>query len=694
MLPYTRPNGKASIVLFLFYFAAASLGLSFEPVSDFATLVWPATGIAVASVFLFGYGLWPGIALGAFLANFLNDAPLLVALAIAVGNTLEAVAGAWLLKQYGFNPSMRRLIDILYFILYGSMVAPTISATIGVTSLWIGGIIDFSAYAPTWGAWWIGDMVGALLVGPFILVWLAHPASLKRLPIVSYQTGEALFLFFLTIISGLIIFWQLFRIETTLAYYAFIPLIWSSLRLGPRGAVAMALCMAALAVAGTIQGLGPFSTFQGTLVQRLLPLQFFLVTISSTSLILSAALSELSLSERKLKRINESLEQLVNERTMRLNRQTKMLGQAKAHDEAVLRSIADGLIITDHENRVVRINPCGCELTGWEENEIIGKNLLTTLESPADKRYEGKSLRVILFLVQQGKTVQETTAFIKKDRFAIPVAITASPIVVEGIYIGAAIIFRDITKEQEADRAKTEFVSLVSHQLRTPLTIIRWYVGLLAEKESGSLTTRQKAYVRKIYQGNIRMTEIVNALLQMSRVELDSMVKGTSIISLEEFLRNLIIYLRPRMAEKKQHVIEDYNEHLPSVYANALHLQMVFQNLLVNATKYTPEGGTITVQTFRKHLAEKDGSRRDYSVVKIRDTGYGIPAHQQPQIFVKLFRADNARELDSQGLGLGLYVAKLIIERMNGRIWFTSKEGKGTTFYVALPIPESTAKIV
>jgi integral membrane sensor domain MASE1 len=168
-------------LLFATYFITARIGLSLDAVSGFAALVWPPTGIALAAIFILGYRYWPGIMLAAFLVNVVTGAPPLVALGIGVGNTLEALLGAYLLTRFiRFQSSLERIRDVLGLIFLAALGSTLVSATIGVSSLLFGGVISQAAYAHTWIAWWVGDMLGVLVVTPFILVWSGHRPAFDR----------------------------------------------------------------------------------------------------------------------------------------------------------------------------------------------------------------------------------------------------------------------------------------------------------------------------------------------------------------------------------------------------------------------------------------------------------------------------------------------------------------------------------
>src|SRR6266481_4288558 len=157
------------LLLGLAYFVTARAGLELNSVSGFATFVWPPTGIALAALLIFDYSLWPGIFLGAFFANFVTGAPILTSSAIGAGNTLEALTGVFLLHKVGFSLKFEHLRDILLFVGLGAFLSTLVSATIGSSALWLSGIVNLSTIGPTWITWWIGDVLGALIVGSLII---------------------------------------------------------------------------------------------------------------------------------------------------------------------------------------------------------------------------------------------------------------------------------------------------------------------------------------------------------------------------------------------------------------------------------------------------------------------------------------------------------------------------------------------
>ena len=298
--PLLTPSyiGQVAAVAVL-YILAALAGLRLDAVSGFASLVWPPTGIALAAVLLAGPRLWPGIFIGAFVANVVTGAPPLAAAGIATGNALEAVVGAYALKRVtGFRLALDGLRDVLALIVLAATLSTMISATIGVTSLHFAGLVSEQKLAETWRTWWMGDAMGALLVAPLILVWATRPQGnhSARRPI------EAAALALGLLVASLVIFIvPVMRAGGPLGQaYVFFPLLmWAAIRFGQRGAVTATIVVSAIAVAGSVLWQGPFT--RPTLHESLLALQTFMGITGATFLVLGASISERERSREQLR---------------------------------------------------------------------------------------------------------------------------------------------------------------------------------------------------------------------------------------------------------------------------------------------------------------------------------------------------------------------------------------------------------
>ncbi len=240
---------------------------------------------------------------------------------------------------------------------------------------------------------------------------------------------------------------------------------------------------------------------------------------------------------------------------------------------------------------------------------------------------------------------------------------------------GLAMIF-DITEQKLLDKAKTEFVSLASHQLRSPLATTKWLTEMLASGDIGELSPKHKEYVDKLHTANEDMIDLVDVLLNVSRIEMGSLTVDMKQTNVEELTESIFGELAFLINKKQINIVKEYNGLFQNIQSDPKLLRIVIQNLITNALKYTPSGGTIAV-TFEESSGEK--------TITVSDTGLGIPESQQGLIFTKLFRADNVRGLnDSQGTGLGLYLVKSVMDSIGGSISFVSQENKGSAFTITL----------
>lgn len=234
----------------------------------------------------------------------------------------------------------------------------------------------------------------------------------------------------------------------------------------------------------------------------------------------------------------------------------------------------------------------------------------------------------------------------------------------------------DVTESVRLERAKDEFTSLISHQLRTPLTVIQFYSTMLSDGLLGPLEPAQLEHVRRINAASIRLIKLVGNILNISRIELDRIRLDTAMADISELTQEIVTELQPIAQEKNIRIKYNSGNTLPPVRIDKSIFCEVLINLLTNAIYYTPNGGKVEV------LLSHD--ERGY-LLRVRDNGIGIPVLAQSSIFSRFYRADNAVQTGSEGTGLGLYLSKLIMEAVGGDLSFRSTEGKGTTFYFRLP---------
>ncbi|MBI2120894.1 MAG: PAS domain-containing protein [Parcubacteria group bacterium] len=375
----------------------------------------------------------------------------------------------------------------------------------------------------------------------------------------------------------------------------------------------------------------------------------------------------------------KDVETVLQSKTDELEKANEIVKQEKVKYEALLTSIGDGMIATNKDGEILVINPQAVKMLGRDAASSMGKFFVDIVPIEQNEKEEMIPVgeRPVFRTLLSGTRITTVSYYFKADGTKFPVAVTSAPILLDGRIIGAIVVFRDITKEREIDKSKTEFVSLASHQLRTPLSAIRWYSEMLDSEKLGPLNANQKDYLSEIYKSNIRMIDLVNALLNVSRIDMGTFAIEPELMDIKEIAESVLKELFVKIQESNIRVTAFYQEDFPKVNVDPKLMRVVIQNLLSNAIKYTPKGGHVE---FSLTKDEKN------MLIQVTDSGIGIPAGVQEKIFTKLFRADNARVVESEGTGLGLYIIKSITERGGGRAWFFSTENKGTTFFVELPL--------
>jgi PAS domain S-box-containing protein len=331
-------NLAGAVLLAAVYFGAAKLGLALAFVNASASAVWPPTGIALAAVLLIGPRAWPGIMLGAFLANLTTAGSVATSIAIAVGNTLESLVGAYLIARFARGRhAFDRTHDIFTFVILGAILSTAVSATIGVTGLCLGGFASWANYGSIWSTWWLGDAVGALVVAPPLVLWGVN----RRVRWYPSQALEVVFLLLALVLMGWAMFGGLLLpgIKNYPLTFMCMPLlIWAAFQFGQREAATAAGILSGIAIWGTVHGIGPFVTAEPN--EALLVLQAFIGVATATSLILAAAVSERKQVELALR-------------------------ESKAQIEAILQGVSDGVSVQDRSGRLVYINDVATRLIGY-----------------------------------------------------------------------------------------------------------------------------------------------------------------------------------------------------------------------------------------------------------------------------------------------------------------------------------------
>jgi signal transduction histidine kinase len=389
--------------------------------------------------------------------------------------------------------------------------------------------------------------------------------------------------------------------------------------------------------------------------------------------------SKISSSSRK---INLYIKELENSRRAILNiLEDVETEKRKAEEEknktlAVITNLVDGLLVFDQEDNLELINPQAEILLKVKSADVKGRNIfnLSSFSSfkPLVECWNENGQKIFRKEISFGENLVLEVSFV--------------PLVNNEKNFGKIIILHDITRDKLIEKLKTEFVSVAAHQLRTPLSAIKWTLRMILDGEVGEITDEQREFLEKTYEANERMILLINDLLNVAKIEEGRYFYRAYLTDLEPIVKSMVDYYQEE-AKRKNIKLEfvKMSDYFPRVMIDPEKIKLAIQNLLDNALHYTPKGGSVTVTLIH---GDKD------VLCSIKDNGVGIPKSQQSRVFTKFFRAENVIRMQTEGSGLGLFIAKNIIEAHNGKIWFESEEGKGTTFYFSLPIKDEFGKFL
>jgi PAS domain S-box-containing protein len=474
------------------YFVAGKFGLSLAIVNASASPVWPPTGISVAAFLLLGSRVWPAVLVGAFLVNVTTTGSIATSIGIAIGNTLEGRLGADLVKLFANGRgAFDRATDVLKFVVLAGLFATTVSATIGATCLTLAGHADWIDYGPIWLTWWLGDAVGAMVVGPILILWSA-PGTVAWTRMRRLEAASLLAAMFG--LGGLV-----FGATSgdALTFLCVPPLMWAAFRFGQRETATMVGVLGVLATWATVHSRGPFS--DGSANESLLLLQGFLGTMAVMSLLIGAVVAERRRDHATLARLASIVE---------------------SSDDAIISKTLEG-VITSWNGGAER-------LYGYSAAEAVGRPIALII--PPDRPNE--MLRILQRL-ERGEHIESyETVRMRKDGTRLEVSLTVSPIRnASGKIIGASAIGRDITEEKRAEAALREATALRSvaslavaaaHEINNPLTVVSGEVQLLARERTGVAETR----IASMLEALERIREVVARMSRINRLEPAEPVKS------------------------------------------------------------------------------------------------------------------------------------------------------------------------
>ncbi len=381
--------------------------------------------------------------------------------------------------------------------------------------------------------------------------------------------------------------------------------------------------------------------------------------------------------KKKLSRLRDFAKELKDSRDALLNI-TEDIEEAKRSAEiekdkttAIVKNFPEGLIFLDKSGKISSLNPKAKDIFNVSEEGAKGKTLSDFFSS--------KSLESLLEALKESK---ESAGKEEVSLFGGNLILEVSRISVMGKNerIGTLVILGDITRSKVMEKLKTEFVSIAAHQLRTPLSAIKWTLKMLLDGDLGKITSEQRDFLLKTYKSNERMVHLISDLLNATRIEEGRFIykpRRQNVIEIAEEAISPISDLAKRKGVEFK--FQKPEEIIPHIKIDGEKISIVFQNLTENAIHYTSKGGAVKMSA---SLRKKKGD----ILFKVEDTGIGISKEQQKRVFSRFFRGANAVKSETEGTGLGLYITKNIVEAHKGKIWFESGEEKGSIFYFTLPL--------
>jgi PAS domain S-box-containing protein len=377
---------------------------------------------------------------------------------------------------------------------------------------------------------------------------------------------------------------------------------------------------------------------------------------------------------------NSYLYGVIREQADRLGLMLRSQQIETSQSNAILESIADGVIVTNAEHNVILYNTAAERILNLPTSQVIGKKLFDFIGIfGAETVQWGETIR-------QWRTTppEDHQQPSKPERMILEdgriISILPAPVVLGGDFLGTVSIFRDITREVEVDRLKSEFVATVSHELRTPMTSIKGFVDLMLMGAAGNVSDQQRHFLEIVRTNTNRLEILVNDLLDISRIEAGKAALVFQELDVHQLLVEMEQYLQHRCQEesKSMQFTHEAPKELPPIWGDLERVRQILANLIENSFDYTPDGGSI-------HMRAREAD--DQIEIEVSDNGMGISLEEQERIFERFYRGEQALIMGVSGTGLGLAIVLNLVEMHQGRIWVTSEgvPGKGTTFTVSLP---------
>lgn len=334
---------------------------------------------------------------------------------------------------------------------------------------------------------------------------------------------------------------------------------------------------------------------------------------------------------------------------------------------AIITNFTDGLLFFDKKDKLSLVNPVAEDFLNIKATDIVGKSFSKLANFPKLKAFGG-------LLKKAAKRIFKEEIELEKE---LILEVSTVPIMREKEKLGLLVILHDITREKLVEKMKTEFVSLAAHQLRTPLSAIKWTLKMVLDGDLGRITKEQTEFLEKTYNSNERMINLINDLLNVTRIEEGRYLYKPVLAQFEDLVEEVANNYKGEIKRRNiKFWLEKPKEKMPKMKMDMEKMKLAVSNLLDNAIRYTLSGGKVRVSLKYEEKKIK---------FSVEDSGIGVSKDQQKRLFTKFFRGANAIRTETEGSGLGLFIAKNIIEAHGGNVWFESEEDKGSVFGFDLP---------
>jgi PAS domain S-box-containing protein len=375
---------------------------------------------------------------------------------------------------------------------------------------------------------------------------------------------------------------------------------------------------------------------------------------------------------------NAELYRMIRESAERMGGMLRAQQEEASKNRAILEGIADGVMVTDARDHVILLNAAAEEILGVSREEIVGRPIheLSGLYGGEGDTWLALTKEWAQVLPAKGEPTSFESQFETEEKV---VSVHMAPVLMKDEFLGMVSVFRDITREVAVNRMKSELISTVSHQLRTPMTSIKGYTDLLYLETVGEINEAQRRFLGIIKSNADRLALLAKDLLDISRIETGRIRLNLEFIHISTIGEEIAASLQGQIEEKSLSLKLDIPESLPPIYGDRDRVTQILTNLIDNARHYTPAGGQITVSA---------QVRGNFLQLSVADTGIGIAPEDQEKIFDRFYRADHPLVQETAGTGLGLAIVKSFVEMHGGEIWVESESGQGSTFTFTLPLAE------